>query len=78
MVDGAGTEPVIADVAVSQTVFTAVRQVEGETQRTLDAGGAHLQPGLVDFHTHFDGQVSWGLTFTPSNFHDVTTLLMGN
>ncbi|HPV24441.1 MAG TPA: amidohydrolase family protein, partial [Casimicrobium sp.] len=29
-------------------------------------------------HTHYDGQASWDETFTPSIYHGVTTLVMGN
>ena len=78
VVDGTGAEPFVADVAVSGGVITAVGKMDGPAQRTIDAQGAHLLPGFVDIHTHYDGQVSWDETFTPSIYHGVTTLVMGN
>jgi N-acyl-D-aspartate/D-glutamate deacylase len=78
IVDGTGAEPFVADVAVSEGVITAVGKVDGAAKRTIDAQGAHLLPGFVDIHTHYDGQVSWDETFTPSIYHGVTTLVMGN
>ena len=37
-----------------------------------------VTPGFVDIHTHFDGQVCWDKQVTPSSWHGVTTVVMGN
>ena len=37
-----------------------------------------VTPGFVDIHTHFDGQVCWDKQVTPSSWHGVTTIVMGN
>ncbi len=81
VVDGTGAEPFTADVAVSQGRITEVSRsgrITDAAHTTLNADGAHLLPGFVDIHTHYDGQVSWDETFTPSIYHGVTTLVMGN
>ena len=78
IVDGTGAEPFTADVAVSHGRITEVGRVTGAAQRSIDAAGAHLLPGFIDIHTHYDGQASWDETFTPSIYHGVTTLVMGN
>ena len=78
VVDGTGAEPFTADVAVSNGRITEVGRVSGNARTTIKADGAHLLPGFVDIHTHYDGQVSWDETFTPSIYHGVTTLVMGN
>ncbi len=78
VVDGTGNAPFAADVAVSAGRITEVGRVSGQAARTIDAEGAHLLPGFVDIHTHYDGQASWDETFTPSIYHGVTTVVMGN
>ncbi|HWA38294.1 MAG TPA: amidohydrolase family protein [Burkholderiales bacterium] len=44
----------------------------------MDAGGLALMPGIVDLHTHYDAQVTWDRTLSPSPSLGVTTAVMGN
>lgn len=78
VVDGTGAEPFTADVAVKDGRIAEVGKLSGPAGRTIDAQGAHLLPGFVDIHTHYDGQATWDETFAPSIYHGVTTLVMGN
>jgi N-acyl-D-aspartate/D-glutamate deacylase len=78
VVDGTGAPARTADVAVTDGVVTEVGVVEGSARRTIDADGALVTPGFVDVHTHFDGQVTWDPLLTPSGWHGVTTVVMGN
>jgi N-acyl-D-aspartate/D-glutamate deacylase len=50
----------------------------GAGRREIDASGLLVTPGWVDIHTHYDGQVTWDPYLTPSSWHGVTTLVMGN
>jgi N-acyl-D-amino-acid deacylase len=79
VVDGTGDAPRIADVAVNDGIITEVGSLTGEAaRRTVDADGLVVTPGFVDIHTHYDGQVSWDPLVTPSSWHGVTTVVMGN
>ncbi len=44
----------------------------------VDLDGLVLAPGFADIHTHYDAQVLWGPDLTPSSWHGVTTVVMGN
>jgi len=78
VVDGTGAPGRTAGVAVRDGVITAVGDVDGPARRVVDAGGRLVTPGFVDIHTHFDGQVCWDKQVTPSSWHGVTTVVMGN
>lgn len=78
VVDGTGAPARTGDVAVTDGVVTEVGRVEGAARRTIDAEGALVTPGFVDVHTHYDGQATWDPLLTPSCWHGVTTVVMGN
>jgi N-acyl-D-amino-acid deacylase len=78
VVDGTGAASRTADVAVDGGRITEVGRVEGRGAQEVDADGALVTPGFVDVHTHFDGQVTWDPLLTPSGWHGVTTVVMGN
>jgi N-acyl-D-amino-acid deacylase len=72
--DGSGAAGRVAEVAVKGGRFAA----PGPARRTIDAGGLALMPGIVDVHTHYDAQVTWDPTLSPSVSLGVTTAVMGN
>ncbi|MAT82809.1 MAG: amidohydrolase [Gammaproteobacteria bacterium] len=81
IVDGTGAPAFQGDVIVDGDRITAVTgpgAASGEARRVVDAGGDLLTPGFVDIHTHYDGQVCWDKQVTPSSWHGVTSIVMGN
>ena len=78
VIDGTGTPRRQGDVAVSDGRVTAVGEVDGTGRQELDADGLVVAPGWVDIHTHYDGQATWDPTISPSPWHGVTTIVMGN
>ncbi len=78
IVDGTGRERFAGDVAIDGGRIAAVGSVAERGRREIDAAGQVVAPGWVDVHTHYDGQVTWDPLLTPSSWHGVTTLVMGN
>jgi N-acyl-D-amino-acid deacylase len=79
IVDGTGAPRHTGDVAIDGGVLTQVGgKVDGAGRRELDGDGLVVAPGWVDIHTHYDGQVTWDPELTPSSWHGVTTVVMGN
>src|SRR4051794_32005919 len=78
VVDGTGAPAVRADVLVSDGVITEVGELSGTPDETIDLSGLVLAPGFIDPHTHYDAQVLWDRDLTPSSWHGVTSVVMGN
>jgi N-acyl-D-aspartate/D-glutamate deacylase len=78
LIDGTGAPRATGDVGIRGGRIVAVGRVDEPARRTLDADGLWVTPGWVDVHTHYDGQVTWDSLLTPSCWHGVTTVVMGN
>ena len=76
--DGLGGEPTIQDVAIQGDRVVAVGQVAAAGREEIIAKNRIVTPGFVDIHTHYDGQITWEDTLSPSSGHGVTTVVMGN
>ena len=82
LVDGTGSPSVDADVVFVDGLVTEVspagKASTAHSHRVIDADGLLLTPGWVDVHTHYDAQATWDPWMTPSSWHGVTTVVMGN
>ena len=81
VVDGTGSPARRADVLVADGRIASVAEpgaIRPSGGDTVDLDGLVLAPGFVDVHTHYDAQVLWDPDLTPSSWHGVTTVVMGN
>jgi len=78
VVDGTGKARYQADVAIADGKVAEIGKVTEGARRTIDAHGLVVTPGFVDPHTHYDAQICWDGAVTPSSWHGVTSVVMGN
>ena len=76
--DGSGAKSVTAPVGVREGTIVSVGETDEPARRSVDAGGLALMPGIVDVHTHYDAQITWDPTLSPSVALGVTSAVMGN
>lgn len=78
VVDGTGTMGQHADVAVAGGRIVEIGWLTGAARQTIDASDCVVSPGFIDPHTHYDAQICWDGAVTPSSWHGVTSVVMGN
>jgi N-acyl-D-amino-acid deacylase len=74
LIDGTGAPAKKADVGIKAGKIVP----PGPAERTIDADGLAVAPGFIDPHTHYDAQICWDGAATPSSWHGVTSVVMGN
>src|SRR5260221_2807017 len=78
VVDGTGGAPRRADVAVAGGKIVEIGKITDGAKQVIDASDQIVAPGFVDPHTHYDAQICWDPAITPSSWHGVTSVVMGN
>ncbi len=77
LVDGTGAPSRRVDLGIAggRVVEIADRV---NAPHEIDASGRLVVPGFIDIHTHYDAQVLWDVTLTPSSDQGVTSVVAGN
>jgi N-acyl-D-aspartate/D-glutamate deacylase len=78
VIDGTGAARCHADIAVAGGRIVEIGDVSGTAKRVLDAGDLVVAPGFVDPHAHYDAQICWDTALTPSSWHGITSVVIGN
>ena len=78
LIDGTGAARRRGDVGIKDGKIAEVGEVEGAADRVVDASDLIVSPGFIDPHTHYDAQICWDHEVTPSAWHGVTSVVMGN
>jgi N-acyl-D-amino-acid deacylase len=82
LIDGTGSPGREADVAVTGDRISAIggpgELTPEPATHVVDLNGLTLAPGFIDIHTHYDAQILWDGDLTPSSWHGVTSVVMGN
>ncbi len=78
LIDGTGAHGRRADVAISNGRIAEIGSISDSSRKTIDATDLVVAPGFIDPHTHYDAQICWDGAVTPSSWHGVTSVVMGN
>jgi N-acyl-D-amino-acid deacylase len=78
LVDGTGAPARRADVAIAGGKIAEIGRVTDGAATVIDAADLVVAPGFIDPHTHYDAQICWDGAVTPSSWHGVTSVIMGN
>ncbi len=78
VVDGSGAPPVRADIAVAEGKIAEIGKITEGANKIIDASDLTVTPGFIDHHTHYDAQICWDPVISPSSWHGVTSVIMGN
>ncbi len=81
VVDGTGGPSYRADVEIRDGHIGRIGRIPAPSDASvavMEADGLVVAPGFIDLHTHYDAQLMFEPTASPSVWHGVTTVVTGN
>ena len=78
IIDGTGGAPIESDIAVVDGKISEMGNDLAKGGEEIDAKGKIVTPGFIDPHTHYDAQITWSKSLSPSSWNGVTTAMVGN
>ncbi len=78
LIDGSGAPARHGNVAIADGKIVQIGNGATAAKKVIDADGLAVAPGFIDPHTHYDAQICWDGALTPSSWHGVTSVVMGN
>src|ERR1700674_3611074 len=78
VIDGTGAPARRADIGIAGGRIAEIGSISGSARKVIDAKDLAVAPGFIDPHTHYDAQICWDGAVTPSSWHGVTSVVMGN
>ncbi len=78
IVDGTGIPQHKADLAVKDGRVSKISgNIKSGAAKEIDASGCIVAPGIIDLHTHFDGQLNWDPYASLCGWFGVTSVSIG-
>ena len=78
IIDGTGAPRFFGEIGINEKIIVERGKKLGTSKNIFDAEGRILCPGIIDTHTHYDAQLTWDNSASPSLDLGVTTALIGN
>src|SRR3954462_14539133 len=78
LIDGTGAPGRHGDVGIVDGRIAEIGSLKQPGKKIVDASDLVVAPGFIDPHTHYDAQICWDGAVTPSSWHGVTSVVMGN
>ena len=78
IIDGTGAPRFFGEIGINKKIIVERGKKLGTSKNVFDAEGRILCPGIIDTHTHYDAQLTWDNSASPSLDLGVTTALIGN